>query len=87
MAIKVTNFYSPNSSDTLKFFKMYTSGDEEESDFYKDFIDQHKSSASSIGVADSWLENKEYQKLLEYLWAAELDMNDYLTSLDINNVQ
>ena len=85
MVLKVTHFYFPNSSDTLKFLKMYTSKDEEESNFYKDFIDLDKSSASSIGVADLWLENKEYQELLEYLWTVELYMNDYLTSLDTNN--
>ena len=87
MVLKVTHFYFPNSSDTLKFLKMNTSEDEKESNFYKDFINPDKSSASSIGVADLWLENKEYQELLEYLWTVELYMNYYLTSLDTNNIQ
>ena len=87
MSVYITNFYTPNSDDSLKFFKIQSTKDEGEPDIEDEILDFDDHTISSIGVADSWNENKEYMKLLNSMGAEELKTSDYLDQLDVKNEQ
>ena len=87
MSINLTNFYTPNSGDSLRFFKILLKDYDEQSDLDDEILDFDDQSISSIGVADSWNENEEYIEVLNSMGAEELKINDYLDWLDVKNEQ